>query len=49
LVHNAEHTTYVAEQNLETADEPHPITHPLTNEIFGEFDGSNYRLGRHLN
>lgn len=49
LVHNAEHTTYVAEQNLETADEPHPIIHPLTSKIFSEFDGSNYQLGRHLN
>jgi len=49
LVHNAAHTTYVAEQNIETSNKPHPIVHPLTDMIFSEFDGSNYRLGRWLN
>lgn len=42
LVHNATHTTYVAEQNLE-ADRIHePISHPMLGHFFSKFDGERY-------
>lgn len=47
LVDQAEHTTYVAEQNLEAADEPRQIHHLLTDQYFSGFDGERYtRRGR---
>ncbi len=42
LVHNAAHTTYVAEQNLVTDPTPKNIRHPLVNEFFSGFDGRRY-------
>ena len=44
LVHQAVHSTYVAEQNLEDCPAPGKIAHPLADQIFGEFDGKRYRL-----
>ena len=49
LVHEAAHTTYVAEQNLEAADTPQTIAHPLAERLLGEFDGERYRLRRQAN
>ena len=40
LVHDAEHTTYVAERNLEPDLSGQPIHHPLVGELFdGMRDG----------
>ena len=44
LVNEAAHTTYVAEQNLEPADAPQRIVHPLTDKLLGGFDGEQYYL-----
>ena len=44
LVHSAEHTTYVAEQNLDNEEQPKAIQHPLINSIFTKFDGLQYHL-----
>ena len=44
LVHLAEHTTYVAEQNLEQEKQPKEIQHPLINSFFSKFDGMQYHL-----
>ena len=42
LVHDAQHTTYVAERNLAADDQPAPINHPAVARLFGPFDGSRY-------
>ena len=42
LVHAAEHTTYVAEQNLDLEENPKVIKHPLINSLFSKFDGMHY-------
>lgn len=42
LVHDAEHTTYVAEQNLETDESSEPIEHPLLDQAFDRFQGGRY-------
>lgn len=42
LVHNATHTTYVAEQNLEADDSVEPIKHPLVNDFFSDFQAGRY-------
>ena len=44
LVHRAEHSTYVAEQNLDLEENPKAIQHPLINTLFTKFDGSQYHL-----
>ena len=44
LVNEAAHTTYVAEQNLEPASAPQRILHPLTDRLFSDFDGEQYKL-----
>jgi len=49
LVHNAVHTTYVAEQNLEAAEEPQQIAHPLTEALFSGFDGTGYKPRQRAN
>jgi len=43
MVHNENHTTYVAERNLELDIQSLPISHPKINEIFEEFDGKRYK------
>ena len=44
LVHDAEHSTYVAEQNLDLEEQPKAIQHPLINSLFTKFDGLQYQL-----
>ena len=44
LVHDAEHSTYVAEQNLDLEEQPKAIQHPLINSLFTKFDGLQYNL-----
>ena len=44
LMNEAAHTTYVAEQNLEPTSAPRRILHPLTDRLFSEFDGQQYKL-----
>jgi heat shock protein HspQ len=43
LVHDAEHTTYVAEQNLEPDHEGSPINHPAIEHFFVNFDNGRYQ------
>ena len=49
LVDTAEHTTYVAEQNLYLEKHPKSIQHPLINSLFTKFDGSQYHLKSRAN
>ena len=42
LVHGSDHTTYVAEQNLETDDVMEPIIHPLLEHFFSDFKQGKY-------
>ena len=49
LVDQAHHTTYVAEQNLESASEPRPVRHPLADHYFSDFDGTLYIPRRRAN
>ena len=47
LVDNAEHQTYVAEQNLEQDDNLQPINHPMIDMIFASFQEGNYQQEKH--
>ena len=49
LVDEAHHTTYVAEQNLESATDPRPIRHPLADQYFSDFDGARHIQRRRIN
>ena len=49
LVDQAEHTTYVAEQNLQSAVDPGPIQHRLAQHFFQSFDGKRYTLRSRMN
>jgi heat shock protein HspQ len=42
LVHRAEHSTYVAEQNLEPDDSDTPIHHPMIEHFFSRFENGRY-------
>ena len=42
LVHDAEHTTYVAERHIELDPEFEPVEHPLVEEYFSEFRNGKY-------
>ncbi len=42
LVHGSDHSTYVAEQNLESDDSDEPISHPMLDQFFSEFDNGKY-------
>ena len=42
LVHDAEHTTYVAERNLATDASDAPVRHPLVEELFDDFADGRY-------
>ena len=42
LVHGAQHTTYVAERNLEADDNPDPVEHPLLDRFFSRFERGKY-------
>lgn len=44
LVHQAEHTTYVAQRNLAADESGEPIEHPLVDELFGGFRDGRYIL-----
>jgi heat shock protein HspQ len=47
LVHDAMHTTYVAEKNLEHAESTAPINHPMLHDFFSRFENGRYiRDGR---
>ena len=48
LPDGAQHTTYVAEQNLEAADPPAPIEHPLLEHLFDDFQDGRYIVHRNL-
>lgn len=42
LVDQAEHTTYVAERNLEPDGRRDPIEHPLRDHFFSDFENGQY-------
>ena len=42
LVDGADHTTYVAERNLEDDPSGEPIAHPLVEEVFSGYDQGAY-------
>jgi heat shock protein HspQ len=42
LVHEAAHTTYVAERNLEPDESTSPIVHPMTDQFFTGFENGKY-------
>ena len=46
LVHDGEHTTYVAERNLEADDSGEPIRHPLLDELFETMQDGHYPARR---
>ncbi len=49
LVHDASHTTYVAERNLEPDDSGEPIRHGAIDELFSGFEDGHYRPVRPAN
>ncbi|MFQ5328825.1 MAG: heat shock protein HspQ [Thermodesulfobacteriota bacterium] len=42
LVHGSEHSTYVAERNLEHDDSVEPINHPMLEQFFSKFVNGKY-------
>lgn len=42
LVHDADHSTYVAEQNLESDDSEEPVSHPMLENFFSAFRNGKY-------
>lgn len=42
LVHGSDHSTYVAEQNLEADEIGEPISHPMTDHFFANFENGRY-------
>jgi heat shock protein HspQ len=49
LVHDAAHTTYVAERHLEPDDGGDPIRHELIGDLFSAFENGRYRSVRSIN
>ena len=49
LVHDAIHTTYVAERNLQADRTDEPIVHPLIDHFFTRFEGGRYLSDRRNN
>lgn len=49
LVHGADHTTYVAERNLEADASDEAVEHPLIQRLFVERHGDHYQLSRGVN
>lgn len=43
LVDGSDHTTYVAERNLEADELLQPITHPMLEHFFAAFEHDRYR------
>jgi heat shock protein HspQ len=47
LVHEAAHTTYVSERNLESDESVAPIKHPMLEDFFSRFESGRYiRVGQ---
>ncbi|MEM9398965.1 MAG: heat shock protein HspQ [Verrucomicrobiota bacterium] len=42
LVHDRDHATYAAEENLELEENEQPINHPLLNHFFTDFENGRY-------
>ena len=42
LPHGADHTTYVAERNLEPDATGQPVDHPLLHQFFDDFENGRY-------
>ena len=42
LVHEGDHSTYVAEQNLETDPVLAPVNHPMVEHFFSSFEQGKY-------
>ena len=49
LVHDADNETYVAERNLTVDDSNEPVSHPLLQEFFVDFEQGVYHSGRQIN
>jgi heat shock protein HspQ len=49
LVHGAQHTTYVAERNLEPDDSSDPIDHPAIDHFFHGFEDGRYLARKTVN
>ena len=49
LVHQADHTTYVAERHLDLETSPAPIEHPLIGQFFDSFADGLYSRNQRLN
>jgi len=49
LVHNAGNETYVAERNLTVDNSNEPVSHPLLQEFFVDFEQGVYLTGRQIN
>lgn len=49
LVDEAEHTTYVAERNLEADDTGEPISHPYLHRLFSALDDGRYQTRQTVN
>ncbi len=49
LVHEAVHTTYVAERNLEPDESVAPIRHPMLKDFFARFEDGRYIGERQAN
>ena len=49
LVHQADHTTYVAERHLGLETSPAPVEHPLVGQFFDSFEDGRYCRSQRLN
>jgi heat shock protein HspQ len=49
LVHGGDHSTYVAERNLEADASVEPISHPMIERFFSEFDNGKYIQSKPIN
>ena len=49
LVHQAVHSTYVAERNLEQDQSASPIHHPMLDEFFSKLENGRYVNDRRIN
>ena len=49
LVHEAVHTTYVAERHLEADSSGEQVKHPLLGQFFSHFENGRYRRARRSN
>ena len=49
LVHQATHSTYVAEQNLEADESAMPIEHPMLGQFFSRLEDGRYVANDRVN